>query len=564
MALLNYLADSFRRNKIVAVILLISVAACAGVYYDRIDVDNLRLDGNTISSTNTNGDITLDPNGSGGVAFTDLTATTVPYLDSNKELTSSAVTPTELGYVSGVTSAIQTQLDAKLDDFTGSTDNVIVRTDGTGGDTVQESGVSIDDSDVVSGITQLNVDNIRIDGNTISSTDTNGTITLTPDGSGVVDFSSTINVLTQGELRLQDSSGGEYMGFKAPSTVTSSTSFTLPDGDGSNGQVLSTDGSATLSWATVGGGGWTYASKTANYTAAVGEFVNVDATSGNITITLPTASGQSGQRIGVRKSDSGSNTVTVDGNSAETINSYLTYVLSYLNDTIYIQSDGSNWMVVSSQMQPTVQRFTSGSGTYTTPNGVKKIKVMMAGGGGGGGGSGTASAGSGGAGGNTTFGSSFLTAGGGGGGSPSSGGNTGTGGSNTINSPAITIKNIPGGQGQGGGYDAGTAGVGLMGGMGGSNLLGAAGAGSSYGGAGTAGGTNSGAGGGGAATSTAIADMYAGCGGGSGSYMEVMIVNPSSSYSYSIGSGGAGGSAGTSGYSGGAGADGIIMVEEFY
>ena len=31
----------------------------------RLDVDNLRLDGNTISSTDTNGDITLDPNGTG-------------------------------------------------------------------------------------------------------------------------------------------------------------------------------------------------------------------------------------------------------------------------------------------------------------------------------------------------------------------------------------------------------------------------------------------------------------------------------------------------------------------
>lgn len=39
-----------------------------------------------------------------------LTATTVPYLDSNKRFVSSAVTPTELGYVHGVTSAIQTQL----------------------------------------------------------------------------------------------------------------------------------------------------------------------------------------------------------------------------------------------------------------------------------------------------------------------------------------------------------------------------------------------------------------------------------------------------------------------
>jgi hypothetical protein len=41
------------------------------------------------------------------------TASTVPYLDASKHLVSSAVTPTELGYLSGVTSAIQTQLDTK-------------------------------------------------------------------------------------------------------------------------------------------------------------------------------------------------------------------------------------------------------------------------------------------------------------------------------------------------------------------------------------------------------------------------------------------------------------------
>ena len=43
---------------------------------------------------------------------TGLTANTVPYANASKQLTSSAVTPTELGYVSGVTSAIQTQLTA--------------------------------------------------------------------------------------------------------------------------------------------------------------------------------------------------------------------------------------------------------------------------------------------------------------------------------------------------------------------------------------------------------------------------------------------------------------------
>lgn len=55
-----------------------------------------------------------------GVAFSQATATTVPYLNGSKILTSSAVTPTELGYLSGVTSAIQTQFSGKLS-LTGGT-----------------------------------------------------------------------------------------------------------------------------------------------------------------------------------------------------------------------------------------------------------------------------------------------------------------------------------------------------------------------------------------------------------------------------------------------------------
>lgn len=48
----------------------------------------------------------------GTVTLDDLTATTVPYLDANKTIQSSSVTPTELGYVSGVTAAIQTQINS--------------------------------------------------------------------------------------------------------------------------------------------------------------------------------------------------------------------------------------------------------------------------------------------------------------------------------------------------------------------------------------------------------------------------------------------------------------------
>lgn len=49
----------------------------------------------------------------GQVIDSGLTVNTVPYTNASKQFTSSAVTPTELGFVSGVTSAIQTQLNAK-------------------------------------------------------------------------------------------------------------------------------------------------------------------------------------------------------------------------------------------------------------------------------------------------------------------------------------------------------------------------------------------------------------------------------------------------------------------
>lgn len=48
-----------------------------------------------------------------GIKIPTETASTVPYLDANKKLVSSDVTPTELDYLDGVSSNIQTQLDSK-------------------------------------------------------------------------------------------------------------------------------------------------------------------------------------------------------------------------------------------------------------------------------------------------------------------------------------------------------------------------------------------------------------------------------------------------------------------
>lgn len=49
-----------------------------------------------------------------GLGYSGANTSTAVILDANRKLVSSAVTSTELGYVSGVTGAIQSQLDAKL------------------------------------------------------------------------------------------------------------------------------------------------------------------------------------------------------------------------------------------------------------------------------------------------------------------------------------------------------------------------------------------------------------------------------------------------------------------
>tara|TARA_Y100000361_G_scaffold153769_1_gene176541 strand:- start:26 stop:1150 length:1125 start_codon:yes stop_codon:yes gene_type:complete len=54
-------------------------------------------------------------------------------------------------------------------------------------------------------------------------------------------------------IRFQDSSGAPFVALKSPTSVSSNVTFTLPAADGSNGQMLQTNGSGALSFTTVNG-----------------------------------------------------------------------------------------------------------------------------------------------------------------------------------------------------------------------------------------------------------------------------------------------------------------------
>jgi hypothetical protein len=61
-----------------------------------------------------------------------------------------------------------------------------------------------------------------------------------------------INLPTQNELRFEDASGGQYIALKAGTTIASNLTFTLPTADGSSGQAITTNGSGVLSFSTAG------------------------------------------------------------------------------------------------------------------------------------------------------------------------------------------------------------------------------------------------------------------------------------------------------------------------
>jgi hypothetical protein len=80
---------------------------------------------------------------------------------------------------------------------------------------------------------------LQVTGNTtVGSTSTSATL-------GVC---GSVLLFGQTPLRFADADSSHWVAFRAPTGVTSNTTWTLPSGDGSAGQVLFTDGGGSLSW----------------------------------------------------------------------------------------------------------------------------------------------------------------------------------------------------------------------------------------------------------------------------------------------------------------------------
>jgi len=491
----------------------------------------------------------------------------------------------KLVYILGI-ALILSYLPAYADDFApavqdtvniaGNTSNTLtLDSDNTGGDVILQFGATLGK------ILKWDSANTRFDFN---------------------DISAFTDILTkaQGDLRLGDADTSNYVAFQAPATVISNVTWTLPAADGTNGQVLSTNGTGTLSWSSAGASPTLQTAYTggATITTASSTPITFTLTSGgfNVTGAGAIALGNNNGTVAINSSDwdidatgaitgasfdaNGTGNSITNIESADVLDNTLTASdlaatltfadgdlvdLSAINESATTEglrlpqatdvsagtaegqigwdTDGNLLQIGTSGGIKTIgaynniQSFTS-SGTWTKPTGVSTVYVQVWGGGGGGGnGAGNQGGGGGGGGG---YSAGLVSVSGNVTVTVGSGGGAGAAGGNSSFAGSSTLT----GNGGGGGSSIGTAGTGGTGTGGTVNLSGATGGvgeGSDGGGGGSGGGS-----------------PFGGAGGGGGPGANAS--NPSTNGGPGGAPGGGGGGASENGGTGGSGGAGLVIV----
>jgi hypothetical protein len=255
---------------------------------DNLKVDNLDLNGNTISSTDANGNIVLDPNGTGYVSITGTNGLIIPVgttaqrapsvqgaVRYNTDTSSfEGYTGSTWGSLGGVKSvdgltyiSAESAPGSSNDTLSFVTDNVermsldtdsldiansilttninstLTSTSTTTGALVVDGGVGIAENLNVGGV--INIDNLRLDTNTLSSTNSNGNIILAPNGTGDIQLDSDT-------VRIGDSNANATLttngtGDLILNTNSGTTTGSITIEDGVNGNItLAPNGTGKL------------------------------------------------------------------------------------------------------------------------------------------------------------------------------------------------------------------------------------------------------------------------------------------------------------------------------
>jgi len=130
--------------------------------------------------------------------------------------------------------------------------------------------------------------------NTLSSAELNANLRLTANGTGTIEMlkdtalTGNLTVNAEGEVRLADAAGGQYVAFKSPETVATSYTITLPDASPTrDGVVFTANIDGTTSWEPAKS--FDYSVQNSSFAAVAFGGYFVDTSGGGVTATLPSS-----------------------------------------------------------------------------------------------------------------------------------------------------------------------------------------------------------------------------------------------------------------------------------
>jgi hypothetical protein len=172
----------------------------------------------------------IQTNGTGQLSFGSLDTDDVSEGTTNKYFT---------------TARVDTQIDARIaaSDLVTSVNAVAPNSTGA---------VTIDTDDVGEGTTNQYHTATRV--NDLIDTWADAAVAFSDDvdAQGAISSLTAFDAKNRAPVRLRESTanGTNFIGLRAPASVAADVTFTVPGADGTAGQVLQTDGSATMSWVT--------------------------------------------------------------------------------------------------------------------------------------------------------------------------------------------------------------------------------------------------------------------------------------------------------------------------